>query len=265
MGKNAKNKPKENKPKGKFDDNMKKIGSFLDKKNNLIKISIILIVVMFLFTYFGYLVSTSGGNVDMREVSFRGSQDNVISSFLFVPDTATAANPAPAVLLAYGGTGLKDFMVNISIELARRGFVAMAVDTSGGGLTEHTSASVALDTMRFLRGQSFVETYNIGLVGQSMGRLVIQAIADNEPDWYRSILFLGMIPVGSPEALAEYRNMAVLMGTADETFWQGRPFNRDWFGLPWWQTHMLSGLDHTGPIQGNVIYGNIAAGTGRIS
>ena len=110
---------------------MKKRLSLLQKKSVLMAISVLMILVMILGGFLGNQVATDGGNVSMSEVSFYGSEDNVVSAYLFQPATASAENKAPGVMLAYGGTGLKEFMVNISIELARRGFVALSVDTNG--------------------------------------------------------------------------------------------------------------------------------------
>lgn len=253
---------------------MKKIVAFLGRKNVLIFTSVILLAIMILGGFLGNVVATDGGKSSMTEVSFKGSADNVVSAYLFQPNTATAENKAPAVILAYGGTGLKDFMVNISIELARRGIVAMPVDTNGCGATEYSSSIVALDALGYLRSQPFVDDQNVGIVVQSFGKMFAWDIIKNQPDWYKSIAYLGITPVGSPmtgvfpdEDIYAIKNVLYVFGTAEETAEDPFTINynaSNYFENPLWDTLIFKGQPHDEICKEHTIYGNIEDGTARM-
>lgn len=253
---------------------MKKIVAFLGRKNVLIATSVILLAIMVLGGFLGNVVATDGGKSSMTEVSFKGSADNVVSAYLFQPKTATAENKAPAVILAYGGTGLKDFMVNISIELARRGIVAMPVDTNGCGATEYSSSIVALDAMGYLRSQPFVDDQNVGIVVQSFGKMFAWDIIKNQPDWYKSIAYLGITPVGSPmtgvfpdEDIFAIKNVLYVFGTAEETAEDPYTINynaSNYFESPLWDTLIFKGQPHDEICKEHTIYGSIEDGTARM-
>ncbi|WP_153505217.1 alpha/beta fold hydrolase [Cumulibacter manganitolerans] len=52
---------------------------------------------------------------------------------LFVPDSATSADPAPAVIVAHGFGGTKDSVRSDAIDLAQRGFVVLTYSARGFG------------------------------------------------------------------------------------------------------------------------------------
>ena len=55
------------------------------------------------------------------------------SGLLYIPSTATAARPAPAVLASHGYINTREMQSPFAIELARRGFVVLAMDMEGHG------------------------------------------------------------------------------------------------------------------------------------
>lgn len=245
-------------------DKKNKLFDVLGNKRNLVIISFILIAVMFLSAYFGHIVATDNGKVKLSEVSFYGSKDNVVNALLFVPKSATSENPAPGVILAYGGAGLKDFMVNTAIELARRGIVAMPVDTAGNGYTEGTTSNVGIDAITYLRNLTYIDKDNIGLGAQSMGVNFILDIANAEPDWYRSMVFIGTAPrPATPELVEKLHNFAILTGWAESSGPDYLPALGNNYDDPKW-INLISGSGHEGTIEEGVVYGNISEGTGRV-
>ncbi len=56
-----------------------------------------------------------------------------LSTTLYVPDTATRAHPAPAVLIAHGFGSTKDSVASHAEKLARRGYVVLAWTAEGFG------------------------------------------------------------------------------------------------------------------------------------
>lgn len=235
---------------------------FFNGKIPLVLISVILLFVMFFGVVFANSVARSGGKVTFSEVSIMGSEDNIVSAFLLKPKTATADNPVPAVVLFYGGTGIKDFMVNTAIELARHGMVALAVDSSGSAFSEYTSSNVGVDAVGYVRGLNYVDTENVGLVGMSFGMMTIESIASAQPDWYKSMFYMGIYTFKPAELVATYKNIGSECGLADET--QDANYTGDtYFDNPFWTETLLYGLD-VSRAEPDVVYGDIDAETARL-
>ncbi|MDR3342323.1 MAG: hypothetical protein LBT14_05955 [Treponema sp.] len=92
------------------------------------------ILVMAGATGFAGFVQTDFGRVVVRTGYFE-SGTGIMTYKLYVPPGVSAANPAPAVLLMHGYQNDKETSAAYSIELARRGIVALSVDLYGHGST----------------------------------------------------------------------------------------------------------------------------------
>jgi len=73
------------------------------------------------------------GKVSVEEFKFEIRGLGIVTGKLFVPDTATAENPAPAVLQMHGYQNDKHTSAAYAVELARRGFVVLTIDEFGHG------------------------------------------------------------------------------------------------------------------------------------
>ncbi len=100
----------------------------------------------------------------------------VASGILFVPNTATEENPAPAVVLTHGYLNNRELQLQNAIELARRGFVVLTIDRGGHGNNEIDSDKNAMmntdglyDSAKYLYNLSYVDKARIGISGHSMG------------------------------------------------------------------------------------------------
>lgn len=102
-------------------------------KNSIVLIAILLCVV-FVCMIFANLIQRDFGKVDVSISSF----DNDLGSItykLYVPKGVSKDNKAPAVLLLHGYQNDKETSGAYAIELARRGYVVMAIDEYGHGST----------------------------------------------------------------------------------------------------------------------------------
>ena len=68
------------------------------------------------------------GETTTKETRVAGK---VVSGILFKPKAATADNPLPGVVLTHGYLNNRELQLPFAIELARRGFVVLAVDREG--------------------------------------------------------------------------------------------------------------------------------------
>ena len=81
------------------------------------------------------LYQTDFGTVDVSVWYLETDGGDVCAYKLYVPQSAAADTPAPAVLLFHGYQNDKDTSSTYALELARRGIVAMCFDSYGHGDT----------------------------------------------------------------------------------------------------------------------------------
>ncbi|THD58359.1 alpha/beta fold hydrolase, partial [Phenylobacterium sp.] len=124
-------------------------------------------------SYLANAIQTAGG-VTLKDVRFVGDQPNLTQAgLLYTPPGASAAHPAPAVLVSHGYINTREMQSPFAIELARRGFVVLAMDMVGHGYSEGSVGQVrdlgGPAALRYLQSLPFVDKTNIGLEGHSMG------------------------------------------------------------------------------------------------
>lgn len=215
-----------------------------------------------------FLVQTSGG-VSVKDVRYPGAAGASYSALLYTPPGASAAHPAPAVLVSHGFINTREMQSPFAIELARRGFVVLAMDMSGHGWSGGAVGDDGFGgpaALRYLKSLPFVDKSEIGLEGHSMGGSPVMAAAAADPGGYRSVVlegstthFLGAGAEGTPTFP---RNLEVVFGQYDEfapTMWQvakGSDVGRS--------KRLEAIFGTTEPVAPGRLYGDIAAGTGRM-
>ncbi|MBV8682229.1 MAG: alpha/beta hydrolase [Caulobacteraceae bacterium] len=215
----------------------------------------------------GHLVQTSGG-VSIEDVRYRGASGEALSALLYVPPRATASHPAPAVLVSHGYINTREMQSPFAIELARRGYVVLAIDMAGHG---YSGGWLGLDDaggpdgLRYLQAQPFVDRSRIALEGHSMGGVAVVGAAIAQPDGYRSMVLEGSTTPESGQVGAGDRrfprNLEVVFGRYDE------------FAPLMW--HEARGADvgsspkleavfgSSDPVRVDRIYGSVAQGDAR--
>lgn len=117
-------------------------------------------------------VQTNGGKVDMKELTIETDKGYYMSAYLMIPEGATAENPAPAVVTSHGYLNNKEMQDANYVELARRGFVVLAIDQPGHGDSQvmaNRSADGVYQGVLALSRMPFVDVSRIGITGHSMG------------------------------------------------------------------------------------------------
>jgi pimeloyl-ACP methyl ester carboxylesterase len=171
-------------------------------------------------SYLAHAIQTSGGVV-LKDVRFAGDEGRIQSGLLYVPASATAAKPAPAILASHGYINTREMQSPFAIELARRGFVVLAMDMAGHGYSEGAVGQVkdmgGPAALRYLQSLPFVNKTNIGLEGHSMGGVPVASAAIAQPDGYKAMVLEGSTPsfLGAPPP-AKLNNLAVVFGQYDE-------------------------------------------------
>jgi pimeloyl-ACP methyl ester carboxylesterase len=214
-----------------------------------------------------WLVQTDGGKVAVRDIRFVGSNGTVMSALLYVPSTATAKTPAPAIMAVHGYINSRETQSGFAIEFARRGYVVLELDQTGHGYSDPPAFSNGYggpDGLAYLRSLNIVDKNNIGLEGHSMGGWTIVTAAAVIPDGYKAMVLegsstgSGLSPEGSPTFP---KNLALVFSTHDE------------FAPLMWEVPRGSDAPKSGKlqkvfgvtetIQPGKVYGSVADGTAR--
>lgn len=212
-------------------------------------------------------VQTSGG-VDVRDVRVALEEGGELSALLYVPPNATEVDPAPAVMAVHGYMNSRETQSGFAIELARRGYVVLAIDQTGHGFSDGVAFGQGFGGpagLAYLHTLPFVDADRIGLEGHSMGGWTVLAAAASDADGYASVALVGSStgePFAPPGTTEFPRNVTVVFSTLDEfsqVMW-GVPTARDVVESDKLKT--LFGTD--APVEPDRLYGNIEQGTGRL-
>ncbi|MGN1163287.1 MAG: hypothetical protein ACI4S4_00630 [Candidatus Ornithospirochaeta sp.] len=235
----------------------------MKKSRNLWTILLISILVFFLGLWSASWVESSGGKVDVDRLSVTTDGGYVLSLKMFRPKSATSENPAPAILLVPGGNACVEYMSDVAIELARRGYVAVGVEPYTIGRSDLAPSTKDLGTTPayyYVRELDFVDSEKIGLLGWSMGASRTTATlydADkNIRPGIKAIMFVG---AGAPLSMDVPVNSALYEGTYDFAYGRGVDKRSDMAVNPTY-TKIL-GVDK---FEFNKWYGDPSDGSGRI-
>lgn len=174
------------------------------------------------------LIQTNGGNVVVKDIRFTTAKGDMMSALLYVPSTATPENPAPAALAVHGYINTRETQSPYSIELARRGYVVLAIDQRGHGYSDPPAFAERFggpDGLTYLRSLNMVDKNQIVLSGHSMGGWTVLSAAAALPEGYAAVVVSGSSTgvFGVPAGDAKFpRNFAVVYGKYDEfsaTMW----------------------------------------------
>lgn len=146
------------------------------KKSKTVRGFLIALAVLLLTSVVNWGIITNWGNVKITNLTLVGDDGNRYTAILYVPKTATTANPAPAIIMAHGISGNARNHESWGVEFARRGFVALAVDWMGNGGSDYddvmfnVSRYPALEQYYdYLLDMTIVDSERIVASGHSMG------------------------------------------------------------------------------------------------
>jgi len=189
-----------------------------------------------------------------------------VSGLLYTPSNATATTPAPAVLVSHGYINTREMQSTFAIELARRGFVVLAMDMTGHGYSGGIVGTADFGgpaALRYLRSLPVVDKANVGLEGHSMGSGPVMAAALAEPDGYRAIVLEGSTPgLLGAKAPENPKNLAVVFGQYDE--FAGLMWGVPKGSLVATSPRLAKVFGVAGPVEVGRVYGSVADGTGRV-
>ena len=98
---------------------------------------VVSILVMLAAQVGAYAAMTDGFQVEVTNVIFENQNGLMVRGKLFKPANATEETPAPGVVYLHGYQNNRETSDPYGIELARRGFVVITLDTLGRGNSEN--------------------------------------------------------------------------------------------------------------------------------
>ena len=125
------------------------------------------------------VAQTDGGFIKYHDVTFVTQSGHELDALLLVPETATAENPAPAIVCSHGWYNNREMQDLNYVEYARRGFVVISISMYGHGDSEvianntwwddENNANGLYDAVKYLAELPFVDASRIGVTGHSNG------------------------------------------------------------------------------------------------
>ena len=122
------------------------------------------------------LIQTDFGNVSITKLNFETEDGLTLSALLLTPDSATADTPAPAIVTVHGWYNNKEMQDLNYVELARRGFVVLAIDQYSHGDSdnadvgfENYSGNGLYYAVKEIAKLNYVDKTRIGVTGHSYG------------------------------------------------------------------------------------------------
>jgi len=130
------------------------------------------------------------GTIDIQEVAIADDLGNKIVAKLYRPIDVSASNPAPGILGIHGYNNDKDVQRPAALELAKAGFVVLAIDRAAHGDSEGDTEFLVgnldaaykwLEGLPFVNGSTVKGETKMGLFGHSMGYILGSGIAAMNP------------------------------------------------------------------------------------
>jgi dienelactone hydrolase len=201
------------------------------KSNYVHLFSAIIVMSLLVFgLFFALTLDSDFGRIEVKTIVIKNG-DNELSGLLYRPQSASANNPFPGIVVAHGISSSKEMMSSIGLELSRRGIVTLCLDLYGHGRSGGTVDDGRIDpsfgvlgAVQYLKTQPFVDSSRIGLIGHSLGAGAVRATVAENNQIEAVVLIAGGLgnSVESPQ-YGEFnstfpKNLLVIVGKYDVLF-----------------------------------------------
>jgi hypothetical protein len=193
-------------------------------------------------------IQTAWGKVRVTSIRLPTQNGQWVAADLFRPLTATGKNPAPAVVVVPGFQRSKETQANISLELARRGIVVIAIDPYAQGFSSASLSTrsateegygmfAVVDYLTDTDNLNYIDKSRIGVTGHSAGgNAAIQAashfglegLQKSKPSKVQSAYISGYILSLKKKVLQDVQsNLGISYGLYDEGAFRNENKNAD--------------------------------------
>jgi len=198
-----------------------------------------------------YLVQSSCGSVQIRQLKLVVKSGYEINGQMYIPRKASAKNKLPMIVLQHGSQHNLQMQDMNMVELSRRGFVVIATDAYGHGFSTPRSKVAPQDNFSnmisvvdyAISNLDFIDTGKIGIAGHSMGAAITtttlkyyveQAARTQEKNKIAATLEFGYDPEYSPytfdgiaDPVIADVDWGVVAGKYDEFFFRQKDVGND--------------------------------------
>lgn len=209
---------------------------FKKHKRSWFMLAIALLAIL-VSSFFGSMIQSKGWSIrvtDLRDETNTGAyydalgnevadvtiKGRVVSGILYMPKDASEDNKLPAIVLTHGYLNNRELQMPNAVELARRGFIVLAIDREGHGNYENENDTGALmatngmyDSVKYLYNLPEVDKSKIGISGHSMGGYTTAMTL------YQDSVYAGM--AGGLEGLAAAQKKGTNLGLVKAGLMQG--------------------------------------------
>ncbi len=144
------------------------------------KLLVVCVSIVVLASALASSIQNSWGKVKVTSISLPTQNGQWVAADLFRPLSATSTSPAPAVIVVPGFQRSKETQANISLELARRGIVVIAIDpyaqgSSSSSLSTRSATEegygmfAVVDYLANTDNLNYIDKTRIGVTGHSAG------------------------------------------------------------------------------------------------
>ena len=193
-------------------------------------------------------IQSAWGKVHVTSIRLPTQNGQWVAADLFRPLTATGKNPAPAVVVVPGFQRSKETQANISLELARRGIVVIAIDPYAQGFSSASLSTrsateegygmfAVIDYLADTDNLNYIDKSRIGVTGHSAGgNAAIQAashfglegLQKSRPSKVQSAYISGYLLSLKKKILQDVQsNLGISYGLYDEGAFRNENKNAD--------------------------------------
>lgn len=149
-------------------------------KNGSKRLLAISVLLMIISMSAAGILQSNFGKVTVKKISTETDAGLTLSGLLYVPKTATAENPAPAVVVVHGWWKTKESQSSTAMELARRGMVVLSIDMYGHGDSSNEKFQFvdSYNGLELLKELPYVDSERLGITGHSMGGKCCTAVTE---------------------------------------------------------------------------------------
>lgn len=161
----------------------------MNEKKKAVRFFCICMVVLLFSSIMIWGFQTSWGDVRIERIELVADNGSKLSTLIYIPDNATSETPAPCAVIYHGRSNQAHSNDTWCMELARRGYVVLSPDLSGGGESDVVDREMqGLITAEYALSLDIVDKEQFNVIGYSKGSTTAILTAYSMPEIVNSTL-----------------------------------------------------------------------------
>ena len=212
-------------------------------KNSSKRLLTISVLLMLISMVMAGTLQSDFGKVTVKKIKVETDAGLTMGGLLYVPDSATEENPAPAAVVVHGWWKTKESQSSTAMELARRGIVALAIDMYGHGDSSNVKFNFvdSYNGLELLAALPYVDADRLGITGHSMGGKCCTAVTE-WADQGGSVDVAAMVIAGTDPTYQDKdgawinafgsRDVCMIAARYDDFEYHGSTIHGPWYNAP---------------------------------